>query len=258
MADRAETEAGIEREIKLVVFSGKVADRIARLTTLAGYCLVRGDAFAMRDTYFDTQDRGLGSTGWSLRIREIGDQRLINVKGPTKQTDWGGVERWELELPWSRTALATAMESLPCLGSMNEGSDDLADPLIALASAGLSVIQTRTTVRRPRDVRTDPEAPIIAELVVDLVKYELPGMPVLHHEVEIEAGSSHPAQDLERMASALLDAYGDALQPWKFGKLATGFMAEELLAREGVEGFLRDGSLTREAYERMRSMAIPA
>jgi inorganic triphosphatase YgiF len=264
MAERAQTGPGVEREITLVICSDSretTADRIADLAAIDGYCLIHHDAYTIRDVYFDTRDRMLSKGRWSLRIREIDEDRLITVKGPGMPVDGEGLERSELELPWSQAALKTALDSVPCLPSPYQDSGNrlaFPDPLSALAAAGFSPVQRRTTVRRPRDVRTDQGSSVVAELVVDMVRYELAPVPILHYEVEIEAKAPQPAQEMERVASALLKAYGEALLPWKLGKLATGFLMEELLAREGVGGCVRDGRLTRAAYERISAGWISA
>jgi hypothetical protein len=191
----------------------------------------------------------------------MGRDRLIAVKGPGTLMDWGGVERTELELPWSQEAFKDALNMVSRLSSSHVSYGphcDLSDPLSVLASVGLSPIQRRTTARRPREIRVDPTTPILAELVIDIVQYEFAAMTIFHDEIEIEAESYDATKVIERVASALLEAYGNALLPWKHGKLAFGLVVEELLAGEESGGLIRKGRFTREAYEKIHSAELPA
>jgi inorganic triphosphatase YgiF len=256
MEHPAQTGAGVEREITLVICSDSpaaLADRIADLRAFSMYSLDSGDICAIRDVYFDTEDRLLGQGRWSLRTREIGENRFITAKGPSTRLDGGGVERSEWELPWSHEALKAVLEAIPCLGPRRALDDHpaISDPAAALAAIGLSPVQRRTTKRRARNIRTDQSSPIVAELVVDEVTYELSCGPILHYEVEIEAKQGGDASDITFIAAALREMYAEDLMPWKLGKLATGIVVERLLAQEGPEGFVRDGRLTPLAYERI-------
>jgi len=260
MSDRAEYPGNLEQEATLVICSDDpevVEDRIVALTYLGGFGISHRDALAIRDLYFDSRSRALGKEGWALRIRQVEGDWFIALKGRSRFTEWGGLERQELELPWSGKAWDTVMGRIPSSVSPRPGRADgmdLTDPVAAMQAAGFDLIQKRTTHRRPRDVRNSDSGRIVAEMVVDSVVYQISSIRIDHSEVEIEAKAPDAAQQIERIVSALLERYGNALLPWKLGKLATGLAIKEILARETVEGLIVNGRLTRAAYERIRAV----
>jgi len=104
-----------ESESTLVILSEHpeaVADEIAGLTSIGSYLLLPQGSTMIHDIYFGVSDRELIKQGLALRVREIGTTRLITLKGPAQATDWGGIERFETEVPWSQDALSMIMEQL--------------------------------------------------------------------------------------------------------------------------------------------------
>ncbi|MDR7420784.1 MAG: CYTH domain-containing protein [Armatimonadota bacterium] len=90
----------LERETALLIVSpdaATIADRVAVLTDLAGFALTAGPTQTIRDLYLDTADGLLAARRLALRVRAIGDDRWITLKGPARATSWGRVEWAELE-----------------------------------------------------------------------------------------------------------------------------------------------------------------
>lgn len=248
-----------ESEVALLIWSRqpqRAVERIAGLSSIAGYRLVPGDPLEMRDLYFDTRDRLLEPPRLALRVREFGATRLLALKGPSKPTDWGGVERLEIEEPWSADALTTVLGALADRGIEVTEQQDFAEgcPRKVLADLGLQVIQDRETRRQVRCiVRADGECgPTLAELVIDSVLYRVDSHEMRHYEVEIEARTDTGIAQIASVAAALKAMLGDELRAWDHSKLAIGFALEDLLARGDLEGLLDlYGNLTPAAYDRI-------
>ena len=139
-----------EREIALIVASRQpeqIVARIAALSSVAGYQLIPINPLEMRDLYFDTRDRAFEPLQLALRVREFGTTHLLAVKGPSEPTDWGGVERLEIEEPWSYAALEKVVRALADRGidvprhwHYSEGH-----PRQVLRDLGFQAIQDRET-----------------------------------------------------------------------------------------------------------------
>ncbi len=68
---------------------------------VSDYRLLQHNTISIRDVYWDTSEGILRRKKISLRLREIDNNLLVTIKGAGKLTDWGGVERLEIEVPWS-------------------------------------------------------------------------------------------------------------------------------------------------------------
>jgi len=99
-----------EIEASLIIWSETpqvVAGQIAGLTSIGNYRLLPQNPEVIHDLYLDTPDGALQAQKLALRIREIGAMRWVTIKGASRPTNWeGGVERLEIEVPWSQDALA--------------------------------------------------------------------------------------------------------------------------------------------------------
>lgn len=133
----------------------RVADEIADLERLGPYPLIPSGARRIRDVYVDTEDRRLRGRRASLRVRHVGDDAWLTLKGAGKRLPAGGVDRPELELPWSPDALERVVARLEGYGvelpdaTVGEPSG----PLDALGRLSLRVVQDRSTLRRRSAVR---------------------------------------------------------------------------------------------------------
>ena len=86
-----------------------VAAQIAGLTTVAGYRLQPREPQTIRDLHLDTPEGALNSRRLALRLRTIAGAQWMTLKGPSRHTDWGGVERLEVEVPWSLDAASEVL-----------------------------------------------------------------------------------------------------------------------------------------------------
>jgi hypothetical protein len=210
----------------------------------------------LHDRYLDTPDGQLAARHVALRLREIGQTRLLALKSGDEETD-GVSSRFELEAPWSGGALAAVLErlrwqgvDLPGAAAEDSASIDASgDPVAVCNAIGLHVVQDRHTRRQPRDVlpplASSPEDRI-AELAVDAVRYHLDDSRVRIFEVEVEAKGGGDAIGVARVLLALDQRFPGRLRAWPHSKLATGFALRDLLARGeltshlGPDGVLGD------------------
>jgi len=91
-----------------------VVEEIADIKTILNYQLFPNENKKIHDWYWDTEDNSLLKNRLSLRFREVNSKQLITLKGDAKISNWGGVERLEIELPWSKESL------LKILGEIKE------------------------------------------------------------------------------------------------------------------------------------------
>jgi hypothetical protein len=246
----AGASAPTETEVTLAVVADPpepVADAVAALTELEGFTLIPAPDEAIRDRYFDTPDRRL--TGTSLRVREVNGARLLTVKGPP-QAARVGITRVEHEQPWPDRAWAMLRAEL---GDALDVPAALpaSDPVRALEGLGLVVVQDRSTTRRVRAVlpRSGARARL-AELAVDAVVYDLDGVRVRHHELELEAKAVEGEAALATLALGLLGRFGEGLRQWRPGKLATGEALARLIRARGAESVLTgDGRVRPAVYD---------
>jgi inorganic triphosphatase YgiF len=230
-----------EIEATLVICSDspkRVLQELSSLNSLAGFGLVHLEPILMGDTYFDTASADLGSRMIALRLRTVDDQAWIALKGPESLTAWGGVERLELESAWSIRALSVLLSELDSIGLATEVPSSLPDdlpPSEAVTSAGFVIVQERGTRRIVRNVTLPNDDPgnIIAELVIDSVRYKIREDVVCHYEIEIEAKSSEAEESIQAMMEELIGSFDSQIRLWKHGKLATG-KALEKMADEGL------------------------
>jgi len=233
-----------EAESTLVILSEapeSVTGKIADLTSVRGYRLLPQASTMIHDFYLGISGSAPGKPGLALRIREIGETYLITMKGPNRPTDWGGIERLEIELPWSRDALDIISRKLIDIGSlMPERRPDFDShrPLNVMASAGLQVVQDRETHRQVRDIVPADDCIALAEMAIDSVVYHFTGQDIRHYEVEIEAKEEAGPTAIRMVIQGLIEMYGPAVRRWNCGKLTTGEAVEEMLSKGILEGLI--------------------
>jgi len=255
---QSEHEIPLEREATLLICSDRpetVYQEIASLTAAGAYKLIPGEPQLLQDHYFDTSDGKLSARKWGMRLRRIGTDLWITLKGPSKQTEWGGRERVEIEATWSKASLAQVEAQL---SRQNVNVDfcarDLenADPMEIMTRAGLVIIQRRNTRRAASAVISETEGMVQAELAADAVAYFFPETEILHYEVEIESKGPNGPTAAEAIAEYLLAEYSPELKRWRHDKLATGWAIRELLTGGSLEGLLDvNNRLKSAAYDRI-------
>jgi CYTH domain len=229
----------IETESTLVVVADspeEVVRRVAALTELEGFVLRPRPDEAIHDLYFDTPDASLAAARSSLRLREVGTRRVLTIKGPPRSGSFGATTRDELEGEWPERAWKLLRTELAAVLVVPAAPPPGGDPVEALESLGLVVVQERATSRRVRDVDPHAAAPRpVAELAVDVVAFQLPGGPVRHREVEVEAKSAGGDAAVALLTESLVRQFWPGLRPWRLGKLATGKAVAELIERQALE-----------------------
>jgi hypothetical protein len=236
-----------ELETAIVVASDDpeaIADEIKQLTSIGGYLLLRGSPKNIRDRYFDTSDKDLDSKKFALRIREINDDTLLTLKGPSIPSGTA-MQRMEIEEKWSLQAFKHMLEELssrdidvslledPSRNDIiepNASQDLTSSEIICIMSRyGLNVIQDRETSRTIRNVVSERYGPILAELAIDRVCYHFNDESFVFYEVEIESKFQDDGFDVIRAVGImLLMRYPEAMHRWTHSKLEIGKAIEEI------------------------------
>lgn len=218
-----------------------IARRVARLTEIASYQLVRRPAIRLRDWYLDTPDGLLREQRMAVRLRESDQEWLVTLKGPPRLAAGGGTERLEIEAPWSKEALARITKELAKRGIpvRSPRLDPEARPLTVMKDLGLRVVQSRQTRRTVRDVvpagQTEAQ---LAELAIDSVAFRFKSEQLKLHIIEVEAKSQDGLRALGAITRDLSKMFEPALRPWPYGKLATGLATEKLLRQGALEDLI--------------------
>jgi inorganic triphosphatase YgiF len=252
--------AGREVELSLVIAADdpeSVLRRLARLRDVGPYALHARGSDRIVDRYFDTPDGALQKQGLALRLRTLDGETLIGLKGPRRSASTHTEDRLELERPFSGEAVEEVRRRTGRAGAAAGSTDaDGADPDAVLEAAlGVALIQRRETVRLLRDVADAREVsgPVLAELALDRVHFEVGSREVRHYEIEIEAKRTGRGTSATRaIAEDLVTRHPDELAEWPYGKLPTGRAIEQLLADGKLADLGPDGALTPRAYEQIR------
>ncbi len=251
-----------EIEATLVICSeapDAVADRISSIRELAGCSVSPGGSVHQHDRYFDTPGLAFNKAGWGFRIRQTEGAVLVAVKGPATLTDWGGLSRPEIEGPWSPETFSRINDVLADLGVLRAHPDSTwtSDPLAAMTTLGLGLIQDRCTRREIRHLKAPyaPDIAPLAELVVDFVVYRFSEVEIRHVEVEVEAGSTASAPVLRAIVQELLTRFGESLRLWDHNKLVIGLVLADLLNRGEMDSLLSNANaLLPRAYDKLETI----
>ncbi|MFQ5755335.1 MAG: CYTH domain-containing protein [Acidiferrobacterales bacterium] len=234
-----------------------VLSRIARLRRVGDYTLAPRPAQRIRDHYLDTPARALAAKRLALRIRDIGHQQWLTLKGPAHVTAYHAIERLEIDTPWSAAALQALVDELASFGVRLGGARPARcgdGALEVAASLGLAPIHQQLTHRRVRhiDLHQKDAHGGVAELALDTVLYRLDGAQYRHYEVEIEAKGKHSAQALPVIAQAMMARYPAELRIWYRSTLATARALRTLQASgDYVALHDRDAGMHVRAYEQI-------
>ena len=211
-----------------------VAQAVSALAEIAGYSLLTQGTDQLHVTHLDTPARTLNRKGFALRVRRLGAQNLLALKGESQMTDWGGTKRLEVEGAWSPEIFDAIGRTLGEQGIRLGGWSPAfanTEPVSTLRSLGLEVIQDREMSRETKHVAaTDGKA--FAELAIDRVTLHLRETDVIFYQVEIEVKGEAQSVALRAIVEALQAMHPSELRAWRYGKLATG-LALERMAHDG-------------------------
>ncbi|HTY26309.1 MAG TPA: CYTH domain-containing protein [Desulfomonilaceae bacterium] len=245
----------IETEATLIVASDNpesILSLVGGITSIGEYAVDPSGDFSINDYYFDTPAGDLAGLRWAFRIRRVGGETRITLKGPSRKIQWGGVERSEIEMSWSFEAFEKAINMLSGHGlavSLPHERVIADDPLSAVHATGLITIQMRETARTIRNVVAAGSDLTLAELLLDTVAYHFGHQVVRHHETEIEAKTTESASLVRTVAEYLLNLCPRELRVWFHSKLATGLAIETLLSSGRLKNLLRGPHLIPAAYD---------
>ena len=252
-------QAGREVELSLVVTADdpeSVLQRLARLREVGPYALRARGSERIVDRYFDTPDGALRKQGLALRLRTLNGMTSIGVKGPRRSASTQTEDRLERERPFSSEAIEEVGRQIGLgrRGTRSVAADGAQADAVLEAHLGVEPIQRRETVRLLRDVADAREVsgPVLAELALDRVRFEIQDHEVRHFEIEIEAKRTGRGTKAARaIAAELVERYAGELAEWPYGKLPTGKAIEQLLVDGRLEELGPDGSLTPRAYQQI-------
>ena len=168
-----------EIEATLIVWSEKpdlIVGKIAFLTSIAAYDLLPAGVQTLHDIYLDTDDDALQALRLALRVREVDSHYWLTFKGPSRPIDSAGMERLEIEEPWSANVLTRVMAELAerriKISEPLEISET-GNPIEFLTGAGFKVVQERKTKREVRNVVRSEERgkQVFAEMAIDSVAF---------------------------------------------------------------------------------------
>ncbi|MBN2365009.1 MAG: CYTH domain-containing protein [Calditrichaeota bacterium] len=247
-------EKSTESEVKLVIINPQ-PDRIIRelseIDNLAGYRILPVKVTELYDYYFDTPMAHLRADHLSLRVRFQDSKKFLTLKGKTRFTDWGGISRIEIEMPWNKKNFNYMMQKFPASLDLSEPYNYLPDdPVKTLKSAGFIVIQARRTRRITRNVlnRAKSGNPV-AELALDQVDYNLYRQRLSHFEIEIEE-REYGIRPVQEIMTDILKTYGDSLMSWSISKLALGIILKKMEEKNQIQKKMTEsGHLTAAAYQ---------
>lgn len=209
----------------------------ARLTTLAlhPYTLRSRGVERHSDTLLDTPSRAVTSTLHSLRIRQIGERRIVTLKGPNSGA--GGVhEREEIE----------AELSGPPSCDPRDWPREVGEPALALThDEPLAPLLRDEVERQLWAVRRSGR--VIGELAVDSGQIIAAGRHEPIHELELELKGSGSRADLDALCQALSAAL--PLSPEPRSKLQRG-LALLRHARWTLDGYTPLDALARHTIRR--------
>ena len=231
------------------------ARAIVKLRSLGDFVLQPRAEQRIVDDYLDTGDRRLGSKRIALRIRRLNGAARLTLKGPTRRRSGPASGRLELEEPWTPAAAGRVLRVLAHLDvplARRTASRAWRKPEDFVLDLGLTYVQRRETLRRPRDVRerTGSADPPLAELALDTVSYRVGRRKVRLFEVEIEVKRKEGVKAADRVTAFLLERWGGTLRSWPYSKLATGFALQELERDGRLEGVLSaSGWLTPRGFK---------
>lgn len=234
-----------EVESKLLIIDPDPASflrYLSRKSAISTYQLIKQGRLLIRDVYLDTPEAQLKNHRLALRLRKQNNQYFLTLKGKTKISDWGGVERMEVELSCSLTSYRHILDILKNNGVVIDNSSkniSLSAPLDILKDPSFTVIQDRETRRLIRGI-VSPHEPqkVLAELALDTVTFHLVDQSVLQAEIELEAKDVDGQDTVRELTDYFIQQYPENLRSWPISKLSTGILLERLQQETDIRRFI--------------------
>jgi len=234
-----------EIEAKLLITAqnpNAVLSQIARMSSLLNYRLLKRGRINLRDIYLDTPDFKLKQQRLALRLRKSNSQYFLTLKGKSQLTTWGGVERLEIELPWSGKSCQRIIEILKEHGILIDFSYHTLSqipPLSLTKNPAFIIIQDRETKRLLRQIVAEKNRrKVLAELALDTVHFHLAGLTVLQAEIELEAKDVDGQDTVRALTEYFIQDYPENLRSWTISKLSTGILLEQLQQETDIRKFI--------------------
>jgi inorganic triphosphatase YgiF len=180
---------------------------VAGLSQLGPYTLrAEPEPERQQNRYFDTADRRLGQARYGLRLREVGERRLVTLKGPAEVSE-GLHRRAEYEFahgdPDPHTWPAGPAREL------------------ALALIGSEPLRpTLTIITRRELIFASYQGREVAEICLDHGAFQVDDRAVPFSELEIELLPGGAESDISAIAEALREHI--VLRPEPLSKLQRG------------------------------------
>lgn len=250
---------GQETELKLAICSDSpqsLCEEIGQLKSIAGYDLSVQRSIRLRDRYLDTTDGAFSNRRWAIRIRTIGSNHYIAMKGPAVTNKYGILDRPEIEGKWSRDMLNEIAEQALEIGIELPSSDTTFnehEPLSILTELGLSIVQDRETIRQIRLI-AGQKGDGAVEMALDHVKYQVQEHTINHFEIELESMSCSGEKIILSISQRLLGLYGNDLRKWSYNKFVLGWAIDKLLGQPDALDLVHNGCLTPFAYDQIATM----
>jgi len=187
---------GMEMEFKFSVPSAAAFERLATISSVAGYRLSRPKHITIHDRYFDTSDLLIRKAGFGARIRSIESRLLLTLKGLGHADKRGLHVRSELEMP-------IVADSQEC--RLTAAKKYLPEKLRKLL--GQKPLSVQFEVDTRRTIRTGTHSSGRSfELSLDISRFFTPGTKQKRYEVEIEAEEIGEAE-LTRVAEIISSSF---------------------------------------------------
>ncbi|HET9110099.1 MAG TPA: CHAD domain-containing protein, partial [Ktedonobacterales bacterium] len=229
----------MEVEAKFAITAALEPEEINALS-LSPYSLRSAGVEHHSDVLLDTPSRALTGALRALRIRTIGERRILTLKGPN-QGAHGVHEREEIEAPLSG----------PLSYDPHDWPPEIGEQVVALAHGEpLSPLLRLRVERRLWTVRRNSR--VVGELALDTGEIIAAGRHAPLHELELELKGTGARADLDTLSDALRKAL--PLQPESRSKLERG-LALLRHARWALDGYTPLDAVGRHIIHRhLRSM----
>ncbi len=211
----------MEVEAKFAITAALEPEQIGALS-LSPYTLRSAGVERHSDVLLDTPSRALTGALRALRIRTIGERRILTLKGPN-QGAHGVHEREEIEAPLIG----------PLSYDPRDWPPEIGEQVVALAHGEpLSPLLRLRVERRLWTVRRNSR--VVGELALDTGEIIAAGRRAPLHELELELKGTGARADLDTLSDALRKAL--PLQPESRSKLERG-LALLRHARWALDGY---------------------
>ena len=198
----------MEIEAKFAVPDEATLERLAQADRLAGYTLLPAKIKRVHDTFMDTPDRAVLTSGHVCRQRDYGDHIVMSLK--SGHTVEGGVHRreeLEVTLPqampisqWPDSEIRTKLLYLIGDVTLTSLFDQWQTRVVRMTLAPTAVQCGVSQTDR-----------IVAEFSADRVELSRGDRQALYFEMEVELKESGTDDDLNAIVACLKDEWG--LQP---------------------------------------------